>query len=585
MNRPLPPHFDLAKSSHAELEGEIEELRARLAEAEETLYAIRHGEVDAVIVATESVPRVYTLLSADRPYRNFVERMQEGALTLTPDGIVLYANRRIASLLGVDLRSIVGGNFHRFITAADLGVFADLLAERGRTGSQAALGLRTADGRSVPVHLSAVELSDEGQETTSVIVTDLRWQRQQMRDLAAANTKLVIALAERDRTEAMLRRAQKMEALGQLTTGVAHDFNNLLFAISGNLELLHSRLHDKWLQVRVESSQGAVERGKYLIQQLLAFGRLQHLRPQLIFVNALLRDLAAPLRSCVGNAIGLSFVLGDDLAPCLVDSNELQTAILNLAANAKDAMRDGGTLTITTEALEIDGDLEDWAEPIRSGQYITIAVTDTGHGMTPETVARAFDPFFTTKDVGKGTGLGLSRLYGFMRQSNGYVTMASTAGRGTTVRLFLPKPDSLAETPEPPDRIAEKAPHAWRILVVEDDMLVRDLLVEAMESFGYHAVAVDGGLAALQLLESDASFDAMVSDVVMPDGISGFQLVREVRCRLPNLPIVLSSGMTGVSGDAEAAGLDLQILRKPYRTDDLNRAIEAAVYAAAIKRS
>jgi CheY-like chemotaxis protein len=211
-------------------------------------------------------------------------------------------------------------------------------------------------------------------------------------------------------------------------------------------------------------------------------------------------------------------------------------------------------------------------------------VTDTGQGMPPETLARAFDPFFTTKDLGKGTGLGLSRLYGFMRQSNGYVTMASTAGGGTAVRLYLPRAEAFAETAEPPRRHVERASRTRRILVVEDNKLVQELVVEVLESFGYRTAAVDDGLSALHLLESDSAFDVMVSDVLMPGGMSGFELAREVRRRLPTLAIILSSGMSGLSGDSEAAALGLPILYKPYQTDELSRAIEAAVEADTLYR-
>ncbi len=569
------------------LQREIRELQGRLAEAEETLQAIRQGEVDAVIVKGVSGPQVYTLLNADRPYRNIVERMQEGALTLTPNGIVLYANQRLAAFLGLALPNIVGQKFEQFVAAEDRERFNELMAEDGQAGGRGELALRAADGTAVPVFLSVVDLLDEGQRIISGIVTDLRWQKQRILELAQVNARLVAAMAERERAEAMLRQTQKMEAVGQLTAGLAHDFNNLLLVIAGNLELFQIHTRDPWLKSRVEAGQRAVARGTRLTQQLLAFGRRQTLRPLPISVNALLRDMDSLLHSSLGDGIRLTLVLGEELAPCLVDSAELQAAILNLATNARDAMPEGGSLTIATEDAELDRQPNGEAGPIRGGHYRSIVVTDTGHGMSPEIRERAFDPFFTTKGVGKGTGLGLSRIYGFMRQSGGHVTIESAAGAGTSVRLYLPRAEGSAVLPEAPaaSEIPRSASQARRVLVVDDDRDVRELVVEVLEGLGYATIAAESGPGALDLLDSGMAVDVVLSDVLMPDGMSGFQLACEIRRRLPRLAIVLTSGMTGLAGAVEDAKQDLPILRKPYRCDDLSRAIEAALDAASFEGS
>jgi PAS domain S-box-containing protein len=583
---PVAPHA---------LQREVVALRARLAEAEETLHAIRQGEVDAVVVSGASGPQVYTLLNADRPYRTFVERMQEGALTLTPDGTILYANQRLGLFLGLPLSDIVGQKFGQFIAAEDQALFNLLLAGRGEAGGRSELALRAADGAMVPVYLSMVEILDEGQEIISAIVTDLRWPKLRMRELTEANAKLVTAMAERERAEAMLRHAQKMEAVGQLTIGIAHDFNNLLAVLGGNLELFLTRTSDAWLIRRVEAGQRAVERGTRLTRQLLAFSRRQSLQPYAMSVNALLLDIEPLVRSSIGGGIRLAFAPGEALAQCLVDSTELQASILNLAKNAKDAMPGGGTLTITTAEAELDGIADGGAGPIRGGRYLLITVTDTGHGMPPEVRDRAFDPFFTTKEVGKGTGLGLSQVYGFIRQSGGHVTIESAPDTGTSVRLYLPRieatatapalqatgPKPLATATDPESQA--KGPRVRRVLVVEDDHDVRELLVEELESLGYLVSAAESGPKALILLDGGLTVDVVVSDVVMPDGMSGFQLVREIRRRLPGLAIVLTSGMTAMAGVADAATQDLPILRKPYRGDDLSQAIETALDAAAMR--
>ena len=583
---PPPASPDALAAPHPLLR-EIHELKERLAEAEETLQAIRQGEVDAVIVKGASGPQVYTLLNADRPYRNIVERMQEGALTLTPDGTVLYANQRLASFLGLAVPDIVGQKFRQFIAADDRNLFSELMAEGGQAGGRGELTLCAADGTVVPVYVSVVELLDEGQRIISGIVTDLRWQKRRMLELTEANARLVAAMAEREQAEAMLRQAQKMEAVGQLTAGIAHDFNNLLLVIAGNLELIQTRTKDKWIKGRVEASLRAAERGARLIKQLLVFARRQNLRSNPISVNALLRDLEPLLRSSLGEGIRLTLVLGEELAPCLVDSAELQAAILNLATNSRDAMPDGGSLTITTGHAGFDGRPDGDAGPIHGDGYLSIVVTDTGHGMAPEIRERAFDPFFTTKDVGKGTGLGLSRIYGFMHQSNGHVTIESVAGSGTTVRLYLPWTEASAEPPELPVavEVARGAPQVRRVLVVEDDRDVRELVVEVLEGLGYAAITAESGPGALNLLDGGVAIDLVLSDVLMPDGMSGFQLAHEIRRRLPHLAIVLTSGITGLSGAAEDVMLDLPILRKPYRCDDLVRAIEDALDAASLDRS
>ena len=433
------------------LQREIDELRGRLAEAEETLQAIRQGEVDAVVVKGASGPQVYTLLNADRPYRNIVERMQEGALTLTPDGTVLYANQRLASFLGLALANIVGQKFGQFVAADDRDLLGELLADGGQAGGKAELALRAADGAAVPVYLSVVDLPDEGQRIISGIVTDLRWQKQRIRELAEANAKLVAAMAERERAED--NAAPGAEDGGR---GSAHrrDRTRLQQPPVGDrrqsANCSRRARRDEWLKRRVEAGQRAVERGARLTQQLLAFARRQDASAPSHFRQCIAARYGAPSAQLRRRWDPAHSRAWRGTGPCLVDPTELQAAILNLATNAKDAMPDGGSLTITTEDAELDGQPDGGAGPIRGGRYLSIVVTDTGHGMPPEIRERAFDPFFTTKDVGKGTGLGLSRVYGFMRQSGGHVTIESAPGAGTSVRLYFPRTEASAMAPEPP---------------------------------------------------------------------------------------------------------------------------------------
>ena len=562
---------------------EIDDLKARLAEAEETLQAIRQGEVDAVVVRGAAGPQVYTLHNADHPYRVIIERMQEGALTLTPDGTILFANQRLASFLDLPLPNIAGQKFGDFIAESDRPLFDALLAQDDRDGRRSELSLRSADGLAVPVYLFLADLPDEGQKIVSAIVTDLRWPKQRMRELTEANAMLVKTMAERERAETMLRQALKMEAVGQLTAGIAHDFNNLLMVIGGNMELFLARTSDQWLRRRIEASQRAVDRGARLIGQLLSFSRHQTLQPHAVAVNALLLDFEPLLSSAVGDGIRLKLVLSDRASVCQIDPTELQASILNLVTNAKDAMPQGGLVTIATEDTDVDGQPDSGVGPIIAGRYLSIVVTDTGCGMPPNVRERAFDPFFTTKDVGKGTGLGLSQVYGFMRQSGGHVTIDSAIGTGTSVRLYLPRTTVAADPAVRPAAayIPRTEPRAQRALVVEDDRDVRELVIEALESFGYVAIAVENGPMALNLLDSGTVVDVVVSDIQMPDGMSGFELARSIRNRLPHQAIVLTSGMTRFAQVPDDAVPDLPILRKPYQCEDLAQAIDAALLAVA----
>jgi signal transduction histidine kinase/CheY-like chemotaxis protein len=393
------------------------------------------------------------------------------------------------------------------------------------------------------------------------------------RRLAEAEETLA-ALRQRERAEGELRHAQKMEAVGRLTAGLAHDFNNLLTVIAGNLELIQARATEGRLRGQVEIIHRAIHRGVLLTDQLLAFSRQRVLRPRAVAINALLRDTEPLLRRAMGDEISVTLALGEAVGSGLIDPAELQAAMLNLALNAKDAMPRGGSLTIATSETALDDILDGAGEPASAERRIMVAVTDTGHGMPAEVRDRAFDPFFTTKEVGKGTGLGLSQVYGFMRQSGGHVTIESAVGAGTTVRLYVPRTEAAGAAEAARQAAASaSAPEARRVLVVEDDEDVRSFAVELLQDIGYTTIEADCGPAALRLIESGVVVDVVFSDVRMPDGMSGLQLAQEIRRRLPETPVVLTSGLATPS----EAGGNLPILRKPFRRDDILRAIEAAL--------
>ena len=568
---------EAAISMDREEQREIEELRVRLAEAEETLEALRQGDVDAVVISGPDGPKVYTLQDADRPYRIIVERMQEGALTLAVDGTILYANRRFAALLRTPLESIVGQPIERFVAGADHQKVAGMLADSARNGARSEIELRAADGTAVPVYLSMVDLAGEAPRTISGVVTDLTLQKQQNRELAEMNARLVSTIEERERAERELREAQKMEAVGRLTAGIAHDFNNLLMVLSGNLELMQRHAIDARVKKWAVSSQSAVQRGTRLVEQLLAFSRQRKLRPAPIPINRLLHETEMLLRRAVGDQIRVTLSLGKDLGRCFIDAGEFQASMLNLAINAKDAMPEGGSLMIATAAARLDQSAGTAGDPVQAGDYVMIAVSDTGHGMPDSVRERAFDPFFTTKDVGKGTGLGLSQVFGFVRQSGGHAAIESEVGSGTTVRLYLPQTEA-AEIPVA--AAAASAPagtDARTVLIVEDNADVRALLSDMLQESGCLVREAETAPAALQLLESGIAVDVVVTDVIMPDGMSGLQLAGEIRRFRPRVGIVVTSGMTAFSAPTSDALQGIPVLQKPFRRDDLLSALEAAL--------
>ncbi|ESR26969.1 Multi-sensor hybrid histidine kinase [Lutibaculum baratangense AMV1] len=377
---------------------------------------------------------------------------------------------------------------------------------------------------------------------------------------------------ELQRNEEALRQAQKMEALGRLTGGVAHDFNNLLQIIGGNLQMLAKDVaEDPRVAQRLQNALAGVARGATLAAQLLAFGRRQPLAPKVINPVRLVQRLDDMLRRALREGVDLEIVARDADANTLVDPAQLENALLNLAINARDAMDGQGRLTVEigTEALGNRLGVDD----VLPGRYVVLAVTDTGCGMTPEVIEQAFDPFFTTKPEGRGTGLGLSQVYGFVRQSGGYVTIDSEVGRGTKIRLYLP----MSEAPEEILPEIEPAPASRgteTVLVVEDDESVRQTAVEMLTDLGYTVLEAEDGQSALEILESGAEIDLIFTDVVMPGPVRSVDLADRARTILPGVAVLFTSGYTRHAIDHEGRldpGVDL--LSKPYPREELARKV------------
>ncbi|WP_443083791.1 ATP-binding protein [Verticiella alkaliphila] len=460
-------------------------------------------------------------------------------------GVWLSVNPAWTRVLGWDAEEIVGRT-SEWMEHPD-----DIMKTRSEIGN-------LADGRTTFDFENRIRTKDDSYRT-------LNWT-------AVPENGLLYCVA-RDVTdqrhmEDALRQSQKMEAVGQLTGGLAHDFNNLLAGISGSLELMKSRITQgrvTELDRYLVAAQGASRRAAALTHRLLAFSRRQTLEPKPTVINSLIMGMEELIRRTVGPAIHVESVAGGGIWNVLVDSNQLENALLNLCINARDAMPHGGRITIETanrwlhERAARERDLP-------PGQYVSMCVTDNGEGMSRETVGKAFDPFFTTKPIGVGTGLGLSMIYGFARQSGGQVHIYSELGKGTTVCIYLPRHlgDAPSESPATTEALA-KARAGQTILVVDDEPLVRMLAMDVLEELGYTVIEAGDGQSGLAVLDSDARIDLLITDVGLPNGMNGRQLVDAARKLRPGLPILF------VTGYAENAVLNhghlehgMNIMTKPF---------------------
>jgi PAS domain S-box-containing protein len=383
-------------------------------------------------------------------------------------------------------------------------------------------------------------------------------------------------LTETKRAENRLVQAQKMEAVGQIAGGIAHDFNNLLTVILGNTELLQDSISDPEDRQMIDMISAAALRGAELTARLLAFGRKQLLHPQELKINALIRHMQVLLRRTLREDIALTLSLEEQLPHALADAGQLEAALLNLTLNAQDAMPDGGSLTISTSVLVLDAQYRDAHPEVRPGEYIAISVTDDGTGMTQEVRDRVFEPFFTTKDVGKGSGLGLSMVYGFVKQSNGGVTIYSEPQLGTTVRIYLPGAVGEVETPRPTQEPSQISRGSETVLVVEDDPFVRNYAVTCLSRLGYKVLEAENAPDVLKLFERGIEPDLLFTDIVMPGGMNGWDLAQRAKALRPEMKVLFTSGYALETliarGQLDA---DAAILNKPYRRADLAARLRA----------
>ena len=547
----------------------IAELEARLREAEETLDAIRAGEVDAVVVGEEDGPqRVYTLQTADRPYRVLIEEIQEGAVTLGEEGIVLYCNRALAAILRTPLERVIGARISDFAPPEGRVALARLLSRGGRGD----MVLSAADGAPVPVHLSLSELpatDGDGARVLCGVVADLTEREARGRELAEAYGRLSREVAERERAEARLHQAQKMEALGQLAGGVAHDFNNSAAVVLAGLALLEKR-HGAALAAAgpavvhlLAGLKEGAERGASVARRLLSFARREELRAADIEPAELLGALREVLANALGPGVRVRVEAPAGLPALRADRPRLETTLINLAINARDAMLGGGTVVLGAAAEDLPPDRARHSG-LDPGAYVRLWVADTGVGMDAATLARATEPFFTSKPKDRGTGLGLSMADGFAAQSGGALRIESAPGRGTTVALWLPRAERTEAAEAAAPRPEEGRAPRRRALVVDGVPVMRRFLRDCLGHAGWEAAEASGTEEALALLQADDTLELLVADLSMPPGPDGVVLIREARTLRPGLPAVLISGPEALPGLLRPATRDgFAVLRKP----------------------
>ena len=486
---------------------------------------------------------------SEERFRLLVQGVADYAICmLDPDGVVTNWNLGAERIHGYAAGEIVGQHFSQFYTEED----------RRNRHPNTTLDTARRAGR---FETEGWRVRKDGTEFWAGVIIDA------IHDDAGrlvGFAEITRDLTERRAADEQLRQAQRMEAVGQLTGGVAHDFNNLLTAIIGNLEMLAPGLPEHGPPRRyAEAALRAAARGSRLIEHLLAFSRRQEIRPQTVSINEILRDSQMLCQKTVGEGIEIELRLQPDLCSCHIDPTQFEASILNLAANARDAMNRSGRLTIATKNVTAGGG---GGIDLSVGDYVVVSVGDTGCGMSADVLARAFEPFYTTKEIGKGTGLGLSQVYGFATQSGGAARIESRTGVGTTVRLYIPRTDRPpAEHEAAADELSEAAATGVTILVVEDDEDVRDMIVATLSDLGYRILVARTGPEALALLRREPAIDLLFTDVVMPGGMSGADLARAAGRLRPDLKILLTSGYAGAETEGRAARRDFPFIAKPYR--------------------
>ena len=496
------------------------------------------------------------LRESEQRFRLLVQGVTDYAIyMLSPEGVVTNWNVGAERIKGYSYNEIVGQHFSRFYTDEDrlAGVPVRALGMAAEAGRYESEGWRVRkDGTRFWAHVVVDAVRDEGGELLGFakITRDLTEKKQAAEAL--------------EKAQAALFQAQKMESIGQLTGGIAHDFNNLLSVLASGLEVLSMHRQHGSDAKTLDSMRRAIDRGATLTQQLLAFARQQPLQPETRNVNRLITGFESVLRRAGNSSILFEVRLDPMVRNTVIDAARFESALLNLVVNARDAMPEGGRIEIATANATL---ADDEVDGLPAGEYVRLAVTDTGTGMDPETVARAFEPFYTTKEVGKGTGLGLSQVYGFIKQSGGEIVIRSKQGEGTTIAIYLP-----AVATE--DRDYRKA-DTETVLIVEDEPDLLDVASSLFMSMGYDVMTATSGQEAMNVLAS-RDVDILFTDIVMPDGINGIDLATFTREHYPHIKVMLASGYPQPALKLDRGKLgEFAFVAKPYRLSDLARSLRS----------
>ena len=543
--------------------------------AERTWEALGRARAEASL--REVNDRLERQIEARTAERDRLWQLSEDLLVLaTYDGRLLRVSPSWSRLLGHPEASLLSTPYSDLIHPDDVERLTSRLGEMQRTGRTGRIEdrVRTADGT---YRWTAWTLSpDPGGTLFYGVGRDVQEEKMALEELAAANRQLVLQIEERERVEDTLRQMQRLEAVGQLTSGVAHDFNNLLTVILGSITFLKRAPMDSGQHRRLDMMREAAERGAKLTAQLLAFSRNQRLEPKSVDLNETVTTMRDLIQSSMGGTVRLETGFEPDLWYALVDPTQIELVILNLAINGRDAMEAGGSLTIQTRNVTLTAPPARPEEP-PPGEYVVVSVTDSGTGMSEDVLSKAFEPFFTTKEVGKGSGLGLSQVLGFAQQSGGGVRVRTGPEHGTTVEVYLPRASAPAQPLEHAVPAADSTPPAERtytVLLVDDDSGVREVAAFILEELGYAVIEARSGGAALELLEGEPSIDILLVDFAMP-GMNGAELAREARLKRPGLPVVFVTGYADFSAlkDVEHE----RIVQKPLQDEELSAKLRAAL--------
>ena len=526
------------------------------------------------------------LRASEENFRTLARAMPNHVWTSPPDGMLDWFNERVYAYSGVVPGTLNGEGWTKIVHPDDIEAAGKRWAEALESGQtyEAEFRLRRADGEWRWHIARAVPIKGEFGQVVRWIGTntDIQEQKEVTETLANVNLTLEQRVAERTgelmQTAEALRQSQKMEAVGQLTGGIAHDFNNLLGGIGGALEMIdrHLRGHTvSRIERYIDGAQDSVRRAASLTQRLLAFSRRQTLDPKPTDINQLVVGLEELIRRTVGPGIALEVVAADDLWLTRVDPAQLESALLNLAINARDAMPEGGRIRIETANHHCD-EIIAATRDLETGDYLAICVADTGTGMTPDVVARAFDPFFTTKPIGKGTGLGLSMVHGFVRQSGGQVAIQSVVDRGSTISLYLPRyQGEIVAEPEDVARDPAEGGRGETILLIDDEEMIRMTAGETLRDAGYRVIEAGDGPSGLALVDSETRIDLLVTDVGLPGGLNGRQVADAARTRRPDLKILFITGYAEYSAIGEAhLDRDMGLIPKPFSTAVLTERVK-----------